>query len=617
MTKNRLYAALACACLLSLSACDKDSPEDRINAALPLRFQARDAKLKLVALAEKFGQADAVEKEYAARMKLRALECSHGYLPAAGDSERDIREHFTDGACLAASDLSLEAWLGQRMVALLATAAPLRELPKDPPPKISVDASIGLTQFADNAGIALLNVAGGYRIVDLNNGQTLSGGTDHAASLSPNGRLVATGKDGDAAVRSTEDASVLAVFKGVEYYRLNWVGNTGLVYTAPKETVDHQSLPRELVYLDLASGEVSKLPFGSDEVFAIAPRRWQPNHYVLFGANHIGEMVVETSAGSTKARLLSDTSPAQGLYWSRDAMGLTANDAYFYGSRGEPELADLSTMQIAQVSTEPMILHGVAGTPDPDKLLLTANFRGDLLPANYLYSISQQSIAKVTPGQYPGTRVVWARALKRNAVINDSDLLFPGTLQASAPVAATEFLQQHAVQPAAVVQAEQANDAAYRQATEELARKEAAAASAPIPGPVAELGKNAVIETIGVYEGNRRSGSRSGYDNADVQVHVRKSSKPMILVLASYSRLNWVITLEPGANLVAILNASYEGTQVFGGGDAKVYEIGREYAYERNSDSFDHLERQVQRWTGQNIGHFQGDYKGNMYFVGR
>jgi hypothetical protein len=70
MSNRFHFAGLACACLLSLSACGgiEKSAEERINAALPPPGEVLDAKAKLLAEATPLKVGDAIETEFAARI---------------------------------------------------------------------------------------------------------------------------------------------------------------------------------------------------------------------------------------------------------------------------------------------------------------------------------------------------------------------------------------------------------------------------------------------------------------------------------------------------------------------------------------------------------------------
>ena len=73
--------------------------------------------------------------------------------------------------------------------------------------------------------------------------------------------------------------------------------------------------------------------------------------------------------------------------------------------------------------------------------------------------------------------------------------------------------------------------------------------------------------------------------------------------------------VEPGAKLAAVLLSGYSQSDVVGSGDARVVTIGRAYAHERRSAEFAALDQEALKWTGKNIGVFQGQHEGSSFRV--
>jgi hypothetical protein len=138
------------------------------------------------------------------------------------------------------------------------------------------------------------------------------------------------------------------------------------------------------------------------------------------------------------------------------------------------------------------------------------------------------------------------------------------------------------------------------------------------PGPpLAELAKDATIESVGVYEGSgaapRPRGERTPLP---VEVRVRRSAQPIVLVLSSYEPVRWTLVLEEGAKLAAVLVSGYYQSQVVGAGSARVVNIGGAYAYKQDHSKYHALDSEVFRYTGKRINLFQGKYTGKEFNVG-
>jgi len=101
-----------------------------------------------------------------------------------------------------------------------------------------------------------------------------------------------------------------------------------------------------------------------------------------------------------------------------------------------------------------------------------------------------------------------------------------------------------------------------------------------------------------------------------IEILVRESHSPVVLVLSSHRVVRWQIEFMPGASLEAVLLAGYGKSAVNGTGDALVASIGGFYAFKQGSVEFRHLEREVMRCTGRKIEKYQCVYAGNRFDVG-
>jgi hypothetical protein len=101
-----------------------------------------------------------------------------------------------------------------------------------------------------------------------------------------------------------------------------------------------------------------------------------------------------------------------------------------------------------------------------------------------------------------------------------------------------------------------------------------------------------------------------------VEVRIRRSDKPIVLVLSSYEAVQWKLTRESGANIVVILLGGYKESSVTGEGESRVLSIGRKYSYDMFGESFRQLDDEVFNWTGRHIDILQGRYRGSSFTVG-
>lgn len=120
---------------------------------------------------------------------------------------------------------------------------------------------------------------------------------------------------------------------------------------------------------------------------------------------------------------------------------------------------------------------------------------------------------------------------------------------------------------------------------------------------------NAKVEAVGVYETKDRSPS-------GISVIVKKSDKPLVLMLSAYEPVRWNLIKEPGANLVAVIATGYNLPEVTGAGATKTMIKRGSYAYQQNGSEYAALNNDAIMWTGKPISKFQGTYGGTVFVVG-
>jgi hypothetical protein len=157
------------------------------------------------------------------------------------------------------------------------------------------------------------------------------------------------------------------------------------------------------------------------------------------------------------------------------------------------------------------------------------------------------------------------------------------------------------------------------------AARDAAPAQAPprnqltiISGAAAlsRLARSAQVEAVSVYEAVAMRAPSMPQQLGPVRVRIRRTARPVVLVLSSHQTVEWQLELEPQADLEAVLMSGYGESTVSGAGTALVTSIGGFYAFKRGSAEFRHLEDEVLRCTGRNIENFQSVYAGHAFEIG-
>ena len=137
------------------------------------------------------------------------------------------------------------------------------------------------------------------------------------------------------------------------------------------------------------------------------------------------------------------------------------------------------------------------------------------------------------------------------------------------------------------------------------------------PGPMTRrIVRDAQVEAVSVYEAVAVRPPSTPESVEPVNVVVRGTHRPVVLVLSSHQTVHWKIALAAGASLSAVLLSGYGESTVAGAGDALVSSIGGFYAFKRGSAEFKHLESEVRRCTGRAIERFQSAYAGHRFEIG-
>ncbi|MFC4159382.1 hypothetical protein [Chitinimonas lacunae] len=119
--------------------------------------------------------------------------------------------------------------------------------------------------------------------------------------------------------------------------------------------------------------------------------------------------------------------------------------------------------------------------------------------------------------------------------------------------------------------------------------------------PPATLAQDAEIALVSGYE-------PKSSDNR-VQVLVDRPGKSVVLVLTSYEKIMWHVTVTPNTKLQAVLFGSYKKSQVTLGGQTKLYRVALPYAYEAGNQKFVELLGQLNQWFGvRKVDAFYGAY---------
>lgn len=604
--------------LMPLVACD--TSEDRINLAFPVDPEVTSAKLLLQKAAP--DQSANIDAQFKARLRARALLCAKGYEPSWLASENSIRKAISNRVCFSDADEQLLTWLKYLHVGILLADKPLVPLPTKAPEQIVAEKFISHASMAENAGVVLLNLLDVSQILEVETGKLLLR-EQHArasimGSLSPNGRLFVFYGDKKMEIRETQTGKTLMVFS--ERNGLRWIGSN---YAVMASITDN----RKAWVVDFSSGREVELEGLDGGISMVAPVPEVPNQYVL--ASRMTVAKIELSSNSEQLVKVILQQANEGRLWAINTTGLTADGKRFFHAVDDLILTSVDSLAANKISLHPFNLQGGVPTADPNKIIIEGFVRGaSVRRGYYVYSLSDLTLAPIDVSKFGFPRFTYLRPLKKLALIDNAKITMLDDVSVGPAVPQAEFI--------AAALDEVSNkkiEAAERRFSPQGVAPAAPAAAAPArpystpsrpssttdvgAGQLSVLAKDARVEAIGVYEGQGANhGPGKPRIPGNVTVNVRRSQSPLVLVLSSYESVRWVLKLEPGAKLSAVLVSGYHPSQVYGAGTARIIVLGSGYAYNNNSPEYARLEAEVRRQTGKTINLFQGNYIGSSFMVG-
>ncbi|MDP2028069.1 MAG: hypothetical protein Q8K12_00310 [Thiobacillus sp.] len=616
----------------------KLAPEDKINSAIPVSDAVLTAEKNVIKQASGSKRSE-LEEQLANRLKLRALSCAKGYSPSWLTSREEVRENLDDHSCFIDADKEIARWLGIIRAGLVLAEPPLRPIPAKSPEYIVADGSILNARFAEKAGVALIETSQAVEVIDFEGNKPIFKETRESSmlgSLSPNGRLFTVNEGNRLKIRESESGNVIAEIPAVRANQFFWIDERTGFYSS--------SNSGQVFLVDFLSGKEIQVDAVNRGTQFVAKVPGNENRFVLFSYNSVTKIELVRTRTEPDVRLVDDKQ-LKSVYWSGNVFNLTTDGgkAFSFSSAGLT-FVSLDSLEVETIAFEPFYIRFASATPDPNKLLL-AGFTRTLMGQRekyFLFSISNQILMPINAPANQ-SRFVYMPSIRKQASISESKIATMAEMPTQGAIPLSQFVSDalqevnqskldafDRQQAQGVIQGQNGYGSYSSQAltlgAPALVQVPAPAAppasfsagyERPGGGVIAQLARNAQIESVGVYQGPR-SGSLTadGRHMGAVEVNIRRSSKPIVLVLSAYEPVQWKLKLAPGAQLRTVLVSGYYPSQVTGAGGARTVIIGRDYAYKLGSAEYNRLNQQVMMWTGRTIDVFQGLYEGSSFSAG-
>lgn len=578
----------------------------KINAAFPPSAELRLSQERLTQLLSGDPQAvEAMRTQFDARMVLRALTCSKHTSVSRWSTVDAVRQQPLDRQCFQEQDQALEQYLGARIVGTMLLMPPLRplvaagditSLPRRTPSQVVT------ANFARDAGVAVLRdglgemvaieIPGGKHIAKLPRASV----HDPNSHLAPNGRVLAIRAEGqDMTFYDTETGARLWVAPGVSNL-LAWLPElAGLILTHRDGSV---------ILVDGFTGESAPHPTAAKNSTYRAHLPGAGSRVLLGNARSLGLVTHERREGGIHATLVKEysLSSVYGIT-SGHLLPMMSGRRVVFASMRDIGWLDLDSGTSGTWTVSPHFGNRFSKL-DENRLMLDAVLPGGIGLKPWVFDLGSESIA---PAELGGPRGLLIDIGERVGFMRRGDeAWFGDTVKAGEPLALERVLADLDLQ----------HQLAKLQAPEKTAAPPGSTLSpvATLPG-LEDLPADARVHIVGVYEGKPVRENTRGVPQ-DVRVVVRRSAKPIVLVLASYESIRWNVVSE-GTRPSAVLLSGYEPSVVTGVGSAPVLRIGSAFAYQPDGAEYQRLRQTVVRYTGtREIRSFQGQYRGSEFSIG-
>jgi hypothetical protein len=622
--KNFLIALSLCAVLPGCARIQEATlpVSGKVNAAFPVSADVQAAHDRLQVLLGSDAKASEIfAAETDSRMTVRALDCAKGLSIGRLDSVASVKGLPVDRDCLQERDRALLQFYGLRTIGVLLAEPPLRPrtavgpISKLPRGRLT---SINYGTVARDANVAVLrDIRNDAEVVELPGGRPIATlpramVPEPNSDLSPNGRVIAISPMGQSTTfyeaesgnriwEASDDLRVLAWLPGLASFV--YAARDGVVMIADGLTgtaSEHPVAARNSAYGAYVPGGEERALLGVAHALNLVEHRRTEQGIT---ATDIAQFRIDSGHGITSRDPVPMRSGKLVVFKSVRDIGWLDLER---GATGVWETGALRPLNFAKL--------------DETHLLITSVEQDRVTTRTWSFDIVEGTLAPVDTGGHRGLIVDIGDRV--GFMLRGEEAWFGDEVAAGEAVPLRQLTRNFDAEVQLALARAQGlpEGAAVPPSGAErwpAVPAPAMTSSAVLPG-LAEVPRDAQIHIVGVYEGEGGAApaGSTAHPVRNVRVRTRASSRPMVLVLASYEPVNWIVT-NSGARIAAVLLSGYHASNVTGIGNATVLRIGREYAYEANTDGYVRLRQAVAQYAGEReVRSFQGAYTGADFTVG-
>ncbi len=602
--RNTVFSVVALALLGLVYLFTRSTTEEKITDAYPVTTEVEVNFKTHLAKLDDDGK-DIFNEQFQKKIRFRAQACAEGFVPGAFDNTEDIKTALAEkNPCFIEHDKAITRWITYQRISALLKAPALVEAKGENTQYLAGDGTISNAFFAKKANVAALKQSDNLLIVSMTDGKIISSlpsSMSESAEISDNGRLISMVQGNVLRIYNTENGELLLENGSDKIARFQWLNENYAIYS---KRVEYRL---QVNLVDLDTGVETPVQGVETSSSFVLPVKDKKDQFMMVAHNSMTKFEISRSAeNAVSIKILQDLK-LQNAYFNESQLSIDKQGIYYFGSNYTLSSVDPENMSRRDIDFKPFRIEQVVATPEIGKVLLSGHSPDGKGRNKYIFNLKNNALALVTDENLNSNRTKLVPGGSKLAFISATKVSIIDIPSTEAARNLVEFK----------------NDWAFAESMrklEQFERAEQLENSYKLMGAMnnTRLAKEAKdSKIIGVGLQMFDSSDRSSRGDSDyVNVKLTGPKRPIILVLSSTFKINWVISADPGIEVKAVILSSSFGGEVMGVNAGKIIRTSAGAgAYQMNSEKYRALDAMVQRETGRTIDKFQGSSRSNSFWV--
>lgn len=531
--------------------------------------------------------------------------------------------------CLQEKDEKLLQFISMSLVGYRLMQDPLRPLAGLGPPssfpnpegvilvdgKAASKSNVAVLRFANNESISI-EIPSGKKIASL---PRYPNGPYYETLLSSNGRVTAAPYNG---LNFIDNETGQELWRAKEISRIHaWLPEIQAALVRGKiNGID------KLLILDFKRNKVEPYELlNSDQDWALNISE-SPSRLLIGGYDGFSQIENVRSSTGVKGKVIKEYKLVKGRIHLKSPVSMQGGKSILFRSVSRPNnvfltLFNLKSGEEKQFETDKFLNDMNYAKLSEEEILVTSYNHTNYFPTMWAFNVNGLTLSPVRLNNFEGLVTMlsqqrWMASRNSQSMLNgrsgfmhldDKDIWLGDNVEIGKPVRLASVIAER------------------RKEIELTALEEKYGGTGVFETKVAEkraqlIGKiphTAKVRAIGIIKAKKNP--RSINDSPDVvDVTIKKTKEPIVLLLNSCLHVRWNIVKERGSNLVAVIVTSQiSPSDVVGDGDTKtIVRKSTSCAFEKGSLDYIELDREAVLWTSKSIDEFQGAREASSFTVG-